>query len=209
MRFVLAYHHGESQWARAAGLDVPALGYGARASSWSLQPGKHLVAIRKRRGLTDVGSVFWSPARPVLWDIDARAISVLRAAVFASGFYVEGAGRWRYFTAPGDEPFFLAAAGGERAAALLGWAPGGNAGGLPAVVLAEDVERWVNEEGTAADAFSGLRRWPAHAWRHWPVHSPIDRAPPREADNAALLTPLLDPPHTKTHRKALGRKKNR
>lgn len=200
MRFVLTSHHRGEAWMDAAGLPVPPLGIGGRAPSWSIQPGKYLPSIRKRpNGVIDHGSAFWSPARPVLWDIDARPVAVSRAAVFASGFYIETGARWRYFAAPGDEPFFLAAAGGEKAAALLGWAPGGEAGGLPALVLGEDVARWVTEEGTAADAFRGLRRWPADTFRTWVVESPIDRPPLRERDDASLLAPLLDPPHDRTH----------
>jgi len=200
MRFVLTSHHLGVAWMDAAGLPVPPLGIGGHASSWSIQPGKYLRAIRKRpTGVIDNGSAFWSPARPVLWDIDAGHVAVSRAAVFVSGFYIEVGDRWRYFAAPGDEPFFLAAAGGEKAAALLGWAPGGEAGGLPAVVQAEDVARWVAEDGTAADAFTGLQRWPADAFRSWPVQSPIDRPPLRERDDDSLLAPLLDPPHDRTH----------
>ncbi|WP_440986245.1 hypothetical protein ACQHIH_21330 (plasmid) [Xanthomonas sontii] len=200
MRFVLTYHHREAAWMDAAGLPVPPLGVGARASSWSIRPGKYLPAIRKRMdGVIDHGTAFWSPARPMLWDIDARAVAVSRAAVFASGFYIDTGDRWRYFAAPGEEPFFLAAAGGQKSAALLGWAPGGQAGGLPALVLGEDVVRWVGEDGTALDAFRSLRRWPADAFRSWPVQSPIDRPPQREGDDASLLEPLLDPPNGRTH----------
>lgn len=200
MRFVLASYHFTDHWATAAGLVPPPLGYGGRANSWSVQPGKYLQSIRRRsNGQMDVGTVFWSPARPVLWDIDARRVEVSRAAVLVSGFYIELDDRWRYFAAPGDEPFFLAAAGGKKAAALLGWAPGGEAGGMPAIVLAEDAVRWAAGEGTAADAFAGLQRWTADAFRSWPVQSPIDRPPLRERDDDSLIAPVLDPPHERTH----------
>ncbi|MCW0447267.1 hypothetical protein NB706_000101 [Xanthomonas sacchari] len=201
MRYVLAYYHHEEEWATAAGLVPPSLGYGARAWSRSIEPGKYLPSIRLgREGVVDVGAAFWSPARPVLWDIDARPVAVARAAVFVSGFYIELCASWRYYAAPGDEPFFLAAAGGQKAAAVLAWAPGGEAGGLPAVVQAEDVQHWVREEGTAVDAFRGLCRWPADAFRSWPVQPPINRPPLRERDDASLLAPLLDPPHDPTRR---------
>ncbi|MCI2243768.1 hypothetical protein L3067_03995 [Xanthomonas sp. PPL568] len=201
MRFVLAYYHRDEHWATAAGLVPPPLGYGGLANSWSVQPGKYLRSIRRGiDGQVDLWSVLWSPARPVLWDIDARSVVVSRSAICVSGFYIELDDRWRYFAAPGDEPIFLAAAGGQKAAALLGWAPGGDAGGMPAIVLAEDAVRWASEEGTAADAFRRLQRWPADAFRSWSVQSPIDRPPLRERDDDSLIVPLLDPPHEKTRR---------
>lgn len=193
MRYVLTYYHHEPDWLKAAGLEVPPLGVGARACSWSVLPGLYLPAIhRDARGAVDFGNRRWSEARPVLWDIDAGQMQVSRAAVLASGFYIEAPiGHWRYYEAPGREPIFLAAAGSAKSAALLAWAPGGEAGGLPALVPGEAVRRWVAETGTAADAFVDLPRWSSDLFRSWPVLPPIDRPPLRERNDDSLIAPFL------------------
>ncbi|MBN8224766.1 MAG: hypothetical protein J0L89_08105 [Xanthomonadales bacterium] len=188
MRMLIVRTLGVVEFDIAAGIHKPGPGGGGgQIATWGMEPGRFPELLYPAPwGKPVRGALEWSPARPVLWDVDVRQSEGLLAfAVLATGFHLSRQREpWRYFEAPGGEPLFLAGLGSMKGFSVVARQDG--AGGFPVVVPGELAAEWVigkqPREGLLAMPLLG-----PELFRSWPVADPLELE-----DGPERLVPLLD-----------------